>query len=298
MKLTKESLKKLIKEELGSLSESLAFKAYYANAFGGQKNLDKWGALYAKGGAYQNQAIEIAKTLLGDDNWEQALIYAAGGSYMTDKQKELSRAAGHSQYARETEKMFQRNNLRKTIGQSNYDKLSSMGQRLYTLPKHLTPDEADQHNAMISQRDSFLDALGKPRDIFQKSFLSRKEAGSPYEYDDHIGTTVIEDLGADFVFSVLSNPRVQRITDFDYGSIEVQGGYNAGRHDGEISLADITIFPQMKEDPDTNEPLEYDFSGEFAIAVGDTEDYYNPEVDSEEEMIRRLEDQLTSVYGH
>ena len=74
MKLTKETLKKLIKEELNHLNESLMIQSYVENAFGGRKNLNKWATLYGQDGAYREQAIEIAKVVLGEKNWELALI--------------------------------------------------------------------------------------------------------------------------------------------------------------------------------------------------------------------------------
>lgn len=298
MKLTKKTLKKLIKEELDSLNESLAIRTYVENAFGGKRNLRKWAGLYGAGGDNRVQAIEMAKVVLGEDNWELALIHAAGGRYMTDKQKEIERAAGHTQYAREREKMFSRASLGKRIGQKNLDKLASMGQRQYVYDPNISDEERERRKAMINQRDSMLDAFKVPRNIFDKPFLSRKQLGSALEYDNQMGTTILEEMGADFIFEVVENARVQRMTDLDFGSIDVTGGYNAGAGNfGELSSVYLTVYPQVKEDPVTNEPLEYELDKQFTIVVEDTEDYYDANVDSEEEMQERLQIQLTQAYG-
>lgn len=295
MKLTKETLKRIIKEELDNLNESLFTKKHVEDAFGGKAKLNKWGSLYAQGGDDREQAIEMAKALLGEKSWDLALLYADGGKYMSAAQKDLERAAGHSQYAVERRKATSRAELGKTIGQDNLEKLAGMGQKMYSTSLDIPASKVDRHNSFVKQKEAMLDAFGYPSDIFDKPFLSTKQMGA--EHDDAMGREFLNRMRANFIFSAIDHGRVLRMTDFDGGRIDVVGYYDPGNMRDSISVH-LVIVPQMILDPDTDEPLEYELGKEFMIQIEDSEDYYDPNSESQEELLERLEIQLHEIYGN
>ena len=335
MRLSKNKLRKIIRESVSKiLTESLAIKAHIEKLFGGKANLDKWGDLYGQGGQFQEQAIILAQSLLGDDNWEIALIHARSGRHMTPEQKLAQQAGGHTQGQDEFFKAMERRKIRKELGDEKYEKIKALTpeQRPYYTGKlpGLDPDypkdvshsqrgmdrfggsgqagqriDHDMHGHGYSspqktpfgaQQSAFLGSFGYREDAFEQPFYSK--LGMASNPDDVTTNHIIKEIGADFIFAEIEVYNVYRIDDFDYGSFLIEGETRFG---DESEAVRLRIQPGLIYD-ESGEIADYDLNAPFTVIYED--DYtrfgrerdFDPSKQTEEEMRGLLSSDLTDLY--
>lgn len=173
----------------------------------------------------------------------------------------------------------------------NKDKKDKLRQYIRDMGKN--PDEVQ---AALGP-DSF-EVMGQSLiDNYPRTIPLPKDAKINYHDRGATGRMFLEEMGADFIFSVLDDVRVLRMTDFDSGTIDVVGYYDPGNMQQSIFVR-LLIIPQTISDPDTYETLEYELDKEFAIQIESSEDYYDPNSESQEELRVRLEIQLHEMYGN
>jgi len=333
MKISNIRLRRLIRESVQNLTESLALKAHTLKVFGGQKELDKWGDLYSQGGEFKEQAIEIAKSLLGEDGWTLALVHANNGRDMTEEMKLTQLSSGHIQYKDEQRKAAERRKIRKDMGDDNYEKLKALSpeERPYYTGKlpdfdkdypqnvshsqkrldrfggsgktgeRIDHDEFGHYDskaiASEKQQRAFLDALDYDEDAFMQPYYNKR--GMIANPMDSMSVKMLEEMGADFIYNEIEVYEVHPVEDFDYGSFRVVGGVRFGDESYEVNL---TIQPSIIQHDDGTSltTSDYDLDGPFTIIYDDdyagAEREFDPSKQSEEEMQNIFLSDLTETY--